>query len=176
MLEILDAVDLLQRENRLPPTITELQGKVPIGRDTLYRHLRKLYRKRLLIRRKQRGRPYRISSKGDDYLFPYENPNPAEPGSKVKRVEYPEFKSIADVKDNEPMNVGMLWHDPYFSIPVSVINAFHYYQEKYELTANRAYVRDTMGLDTVSDNGHEIELVQSDRILPNHVWIGVSND
>jgi len=83
------------------------------------------------------------------------------------------------------MDIGMLWfdNDPSTSFQSKVLQASMYYQKKYGRSPDICFVHPSM-----VDNGAQkkealtgdqrvkgVQVEGSDRVLPHHFWIGVSN-
>lgn len=80
------------------------------------------------------------------------------------------------------MNVGMLWfdNDPKTDLFTKVKRAANYYQVKYGQNPNICYVHPNMvspangsKSDDQSIKAGDIEVHQTNLVLPNHLWIGI---
>jgi hypothetical protein len=78
------------------------------------------------------------------------------------------------------MDIGMLWfdNDNQTGLEIKVKRAVSYYQEKYGKKPNLCFVNPCM--IATNGNGHpasqkssEVEIRESNAMLPNHFWIGI---
>lgn len=72
------------------------------------------------------------------------------------------------------MNTGMLWfdNDPKLDIQAKIIKAADFYQKKYGVHPDLCYVHPSMLMNgELRRNG--IQVKPSQRILPNHFWLGI---
>ena len=85
------------------------------------------------------------------------------------------------------MDIGMLWfdNDKQSDLNVKVTRAVTYYQEKYGQKPNLCFVNPCM-MPENGNNGYspkpksvaringEVEIRESQSMLPNHLWIGIN--
>lgn len=74
------------------------------------------------------------------------------------------------------MNTGMLWFDnnPKTDLETKIIKAAKYYQNKYGQHPNLCFVHPSM-LDQKKQSPAGFEIRSSTKILPNHLWLGISS-
>ncbi len=74
------------------------------------------------------------------------------------------------------MKTGMLWfdNDPKTDLETKIIKAAKYYQNKYGQHPNLCFVHPSM-LDQKKQSPAGFEIRPSNKILPNHLWLGISS-
>ncbi len=75
------------------------------------------------------------------------------------------------------MNIGMLWfdNDKQADLVTKIQRAASYYHTKYGKAPNLCLVNPkTLGDASIKKNGIEIKAARS--VLPNHFWLGVTNN
>lgn len=74
------------------------------------------------------------------------------------------------------MDTGMLWfdNDPKVDLTTKISRAANYYQKKYGIHPNLCFVHPSMVQDQ-PENRNSIQVKTNQRILPNHLWIGIQD-
>jgi len=78
------------------------------------------------------------------------------------------------------MNTGMLWfdNDPKTDLDTKIVKAAKYYQNKYGQHPNLCFVHPTMLANILEKQKQvkiSVEVRPSNKILPNHLWLGISS-
>lgn len=73
------------------------------------------------------------------------------------------------------MHIGMLWfdNDPKADLPTKIGRAADYYVKKYGQTPNLVFVHPSQA-PAPEDRVDHIEIRTNRSVLPNHLWMGVS--
>lgn len=76
------------------------------------------------------------------------------------------------------MDIGMLWYDgdPKRDLTEKVLRAVAYYQNKYGAQPNVCYVNPTLLAQVEAAPLPGVSLRPARTVLPDHFWLGVSND
>jgi hypothetical protein len=74
------------------------------------------------------------------------------------------------------MDTGMLWfdNDPRTDLKTKIMKASQYYQNKYGVNPNLCFVHPTMLAEQMKQV-NAIEIRSSKKVLPYHLWLGISN-
>ena len=75
------------------------------------------------------------------------------------------------------MKTGMLWfdNDPKTDLETKIIKAANYYHSKYGENPNLCFVHPTMLAKQVKAP-RGLEIRSSSKVLPNHLWLGISKN
>lgn len=75
------------------------------------------------------------------------------------------------------MIIGMLWYDndPKIELSEKIEEASAYYRKKYGQSPNQCVVNPAMLIDG-KIKPSDLKITSSPTILPNHLWIGFTND
>ena len=74
------------------------------------------------------------------------------------------------------MKTGMLWfdNDPKTNLETKILKAAQYYERKYGQNPTLCFVHPSMLNDQTIDR-KEVEIRSSTKVLPNHLWLGISS-
>jgi hypothetical protein len=74
------------------------------------------------------------------------------------------------------MKTGMLWfdNDPKTDLETKILKAVKYYHNKYGENPNLCFVHPSM-LAQNHNIPNGVEIRSSAKVLPNHLWLGISN-
>lgn len=75
------------------------------------------------------------------------------------------------------LTFGMMWfdNDPLKSLAEKLAEAVNYYLAKYKQVPNLCYANPLTLQNQNAENDYQILVMASETILPNHLWLGISD-